>query len=435
MTTPNGAIVFNATSGSDTQASGLGPATALYGSGATTDGTAVVTGITTAGVTAGDLLWVQTSSGRQFSVIASVDSGTQVTCDDALSVGLGQTWAIGGKRATFDNADSRVLFSSDCEHHVIVTETDQTLTSELDIDQHVKIHGSGGMRTINQTVDAACFGNTVEKHLTVSQLKFTNSLSGTKTSSFGIGGYRGDVLATNCVFGDSTNQLYRGIKRTDGRNNFHYFNCVFQHCIDYGSTQNDAVSMGTYTGCIFHSNGGAGLIARHTRCLVTNCVFANNGGIGFDNGYTWNSYVTNITNCIFYQNGSHGLKAAGALKCVIATNVFYGNTGDAVNLVSASGGIATQDRTLESYGNFSESSATYTNFDIGSDVTLLTADIFTDSASKDYSLNSTSGGGAELVADSFTVDSTETRPFRWLDAAAAGVAAVFSYMANFTRLG
>ena len=101
MTTPNGAIVFNATYGSDTQASGLGPATALYGSGATTDGTAVVTGITTTGVTAGDLLWVQTSSGRQFSIIASVDSGAQVTCDDTLSAGLSQTWAIGGKRATW----------------------------------------------------------------------------------------------------------------------------------------------------------------------------------------------------------------------------------------------------------------------------------------------------------------------------------------------
>jgi len=102
MTTPNGAIVFNASTGSDSAASGLGPATAVTGSGAsTTAASAVVTGINTTGVTSGDLLWVQSSSGRQFSIIASVDSGTQVTCDDTFANTEGsRTWAIGGKRST-----------------------------------------------------------------------------------------------------------------------------------------------------------------------------------------------------------------------------------------------------------------------------------------------------------------------------------------------
>jgi len=59
MTTPNGAILFNATSGSDTQASGLGPATARTGSGASiTSASSTVTGIDTTDVIAGDLLWV-----------------------------------------------------------------------------------------------------------------------------------------------------------------------------------------------------------------------------------------------------------------------------------------------------------------------------------------------------------------------------------------
>ena len=132
MTTPNAAIKFNNSTGSDTQSSGLGPAVAVYGSGASTTGaSAVVTGISTTGVSAGDLLWVQSSSGRQFSIIASVDSSTQVTCDDVFAnTESGRTWAIGGKRATFDNSASRRLFSDDCAAgFVIETETDQSLTS------------------------------------------------------------------------------------------------------------------------------------------------------------------------------------------------------------------------------------------------------------------------------------------------------------------
>ena len=137
MTAPNGAIVFNNSTGvgSDTTASGLG-ASNVYGSGASTTGSStVVTGIDTTGVSSGDLLWVQSSSGRQFSIIATVDSSTQVTCDDVFAnTESGRTWAIGGKRATFDNSDSRRLFNDDsAAGFIIETETDQSITSVIEI--------------------------------------------------------------------------------------------------------------------------------------------------------------------------------------------------------------------------------------------------------------------------------------------------------------
>ena len=85
MTALGGPIVLNNSTGSDTTASGLGSSN-VYGSGAsTTASSAVVTGISTTGVSSGDLLFVQSSSGRKFSVIASVDSSTQVTCDDVFA--------------------------------------------------------------------------------------------------------------------------------------------------------------------------------------------------------------------------------------------------------------------------------------------------------------------------------------------------------------
>ena len=99
-----GQSYLTSSAGSDTQSSGLGPSTAVYGAGAsTTAASAVVTGIDTTGVSVGDLLWVQSSSDRQFSIIASVDSSTQVTCDDVFANTESlRTWAVGGKRATFD---------------------------------------------------------------------------------------------------------------------------------------------------------------------------------------------------------------------------------------------------------------------------------------------------------------------------------------------
>ena len=64
MTAPNDAIVFNNSTGSDTTASGMGSAN-VYGTGASiTSASAVVTGINTTGVAAGDLLWVQSSTGK-----------------------------------------------------------------------------------------------------------------------------------------------------------------------------------------------------------------------------------------------------------------------------------------------------------------------------------------------------------------------------------
>ena len=425
MTTPNGAIVFNATSGSDTAASGLGPATALYGSGATTDGTAVVTGISTTGVTAGDLLWVQTSSGRQVSIIARVDSGTQITCDDTFAVGLGQTWAIGGKRATFDNADSRVLFSSDATELTIATETNQNLTSALDISVLCSIYGLGGVMTIDQSADAACFSETTETNLYLANLKFTNS-NGSSTANSRAYHRNGHILAYNCIFGDSTNQLYYAIEHKTGRTSYFLTNCVVQYCIGDGVRPSHSICSGSYTNCIFHSNGGSGVNVSDNSLYFRNCVFANNTthGLQVTNANT----IIGIDHCVFYNNGSDGYNGYLGHQSMLMNSAFYGNAGNGVNALASSDNCVV-------FGNFAQSSETYTNFSIGSDVTTLTADIFADEAADDFNLSSDSGGGAELIAHKFDYGTAETRPFRWLDAAAAAAAAVYSYVANFTRLG
>ena len=115
-------IVYNASTGSDTAASGAGPATAITGSGAAhTSGIASTTiefdnspdlsGVATDGSAA---VWLNTSAGgRHLSKITAVDDGADtVTVEDSFTIASGGSavdYAIGGKRAFWEadttNAD------------------------------------------------------------------------------------------------------------------------------------------------------------------------------------------------------------------------------------------------------------------------------------------------------------------------------------------
>lgn len=444
MTTPNGAIVFNATSGSDTAASGLGPATALYGSGATTDGTAVVTGISTTGASAGDLLWVQTASGRQFSIIASVDSGTQVTCDDTFSAGLGQTWAIGGKRATWDNSDSRRIFYEDqINGSIIETETDQNITSSgIDygislppLDSPITVQGSSEstLSVIDQSANTHAFigGSNTSGNFIWKNLKFQNSNVSTTTNALNWRG--GTNTFINCEFGDSTNVLNGAFQSSGGVTIAECFDCVFHDLTDnpYPFSSNTG-RYGKYFRCIsynnqygFHlwgsslainciaydnSSNGIHTSTRGSYNLVINCVVQGNGGDGILIASGYGDAYLNILNTLFSDNSGYGInenRTAGDVLGVKSFNYGYNNTSGFIN------GGAEDSK----HANVS-----------------LTADPFTDSAAGDFTLNDTAGGGAALKAGAITLGSTETRPFRWLDAAAAGTGSSSTVHAKFVRL-
>ena len=409
MTTPNGAIVFNASTGSDSAASGLGPATAQTGSGASTDGTAVVTGITTTGVSAGDLLWVQTASGRQFSIIASVDSGTQVTCDDTFVLGSGQTWAIGGKRATFDNADSRQAFTDAATlKWVFETETSQTITSTIVIDE-VVIVGTSTDPSTRQTVDCSASnthnfqssGGNVFRNI-----KFTNS-NATKTSG---SGYRiaanGTSVFVNCEFGDATDKLYNATSRSTGVDNIEFHNCFIHNTVGNGismggntqpkifntvfyKTGDVAASMSNgvtwMVGCVFLDCGGSNAFVSNRECKILNTMFHTaTGGVSFDGGV--------IVNCVFY-NLTTGFNATSVTNASIYDHNYFGSV--TTHAVISGNGESTNEQTL-------------------------TADPCVDATNGDATLNETSGGGADLRSAAVTLGSTETRPFRWLDTSTGG---------------
>ncbi len=109
-------ILVNSTGGSDSAASGAGPATALTGTSAsystatvTLDGSPDLTNVATDG---SHVLYLVTSSSTRFFKITAKDNGakTVTVTPNPAGTSSGLTWAIGGKRASIGSTSSRLLF-------------------------------------------------------------------------------------------------------------------------------------------------------------------------------------------------------------------------------------------------------------------------------------------------------------------------------------
>lgn len=403
MTAPNGSIVFNNSTGSDTQASGLGPANAVYGTGASTTGaSAVVTGIDTTGVTAGDLLWVQSSSGRQFSIIASVDSSTEVTCDDVFAnTESGRTWGIGGKRATLDNADSRRIFGADTKDGFTLeiehTGTAYDLTSRVDVAQFtpvIEIKGTGASRpVIRQTANTQHFyGNGGGFGFVFRYLQFTNS-SGTPNVVFSPQwNYGFSTRNIDCVFGDATDQLSSVTGNT--QYGIHIFKrCEIKNTSSNGITCGDGNNLYLYD-CTIHHCGGSGVDSYWGQPNASGCIFYSNSSFGI---YGRNRGVNILNNCIFYNNASGGVRTFHNLPKTFDNNIFVSNGGYGATFSTMS----------SSMHNFSDRNVFYNNTSgevagatLNNSITL-TADPFVNAANGDFNINTSNGGGAALRSTSY----------------------------------
>ena len=430
MTALGGPIVLNNSTGSDTTASGLGSSN-VYGSGAsTTASSAVVTGISTTGVSSGDLLFVQSSSGRKFSVIASVDSSTQVTCDDVFAnTESGRTWAIGGKRATLNNSDSRQLFTSDIPFGAIVeieyTGTHYTFGSLIglrgvgtgELDEFVTYKGTGSQRPRIQGVagnseSIRAFGNRFlnlefenrattgqpllgnGNHIYVDSCKFIDS--GTATN--GTGGFlyipqSYNSIVTNCEFiGKSGTLSLCAVKQYNNSGwygTWNIINCTFRNFIN--GVQAEKGSGITVSNCLFYDcQNGANFYsttARGGHC-VTGCVFHNLSGDGvkFDSGYSIKA--SSVNNSVFSNISGNAISASSAWgqtdSAYFNHNAFYSITG-----------------------------SNYSNLNAGVNDITLTADPFADAANGDFNLNADAGGGATLRANNYAINTdTNVYPFR-----------------------
>lgn len=283
-------IRFNSSTGSDTTASGSAGAITANGTNASFSGSVVTLdgspNLSSFSASA-DVLWMQTSTGRQFFDLSSADNTAKtVTCVNAPSgTSTGRTWGIGGKRATFNNTQSRNVFTDAKTNWTISTETDQSISSVITVgvaSQTFKIIGSGATRVITQSADAGCFNFNTTGTVIVEDLQFKNS-NGSKTDAIALRRVTGtgvsSVVARRCIFGDATNPLGWGMYNLAAGSTiaieFEATDCDFNNCVTAG-IQTDATSganvirMGY---CTFRENGtDIGIYQPSDTLAVTNCL-------------------------------------------------------------------------------------------------------------------------------------------------------------------
>ena len=437
MTALSSSIKFNSSTGDDAQASGCGPAVAITITLQTSAGssTANASG-NLAGLNSGDLMYVPSFTGRKFNVIASVQPlGGTITFDDNWDdSSAGVSGYVGGKRATFDNADSRLLFSDDLftmQGVIIETETDQTISSYLfikpasfgDSATPMIFRGSsGGIKTITQTAADYHFRPDSTGSAYWSNLKFDNS-NATTNSSCQV--FWNRLLSqhwhfSDCVFGDTTNTIYSVQYDNSGSWAGTFHRCKFQSTTDYAFKRFGHLSV-KFVDCLFDSCYGgvnqASSAYGYTGGSFNRCVFSNITNQAIVNNAVYNQYLglTDIDTCIFYNCGT-GLEVAAHVKLPMACNSIFANCTTGLDLNGAGqteGGLVAPFIQGNAFFNCTTDIDSLPNhLNVNFEKITLAADPFVDSANGDFNIADNTDGNT-LRANNFSMNTdTAVYPFR-----------------------
>lgn len=307
-------IIVNS-SGSDTAASGCGPATAVSGSGASITSASTTVDLSLdspdlSGVVADDLIWVDASSGRQWGRISSVDNTAKtvtLTTNNLYAVTeTGRNWGIGGKRATLMGLDNFMLHRSvssyvgDMPFYGISIEDNQTITAKFpsaDVTHAVNLvmKGSGATRPVITCSQAAGtpalrngWSNGDSYCLMNLEFNYTNNASTDEfLSIYGTGKLR----AFNCRFGSSgdANAFIE-----DNNLTIEMTDCEV-HCSTFSAYEMTR-GPATLRGCSIFGTGSGTCFSTRKDMTLDSCVVADFAQAFYN--YSSNGAKT-ITNCIF----------------------------------------------------------------------------------------------------------------------------------------
>lgn len=369
-------IQINSTTGSDTAASGAGPATAVSGTGASMNATTTVdvsadspdlSGIATDGSA---VLWVDSSSGRQYSKIASVDNDAKtITCESAYAnTESSKAWGVGGKRATLNHADTRTLLTDCLPGWTVDIQTDQTLTSTLTF------------TSLGSTADKVYFisTSTTRPILTFSlgSLTYCLATSGTVYIELrhlalnGAGANSNTIIYSNSlhyywikdceIYGSGTaNTSQSGISPAvnDGNARMYVEDCNIHDCFQAGITKSaGGVNQLIVSNCRIHHNTTDGILFNQVKGLtVFNCLIYSNTGDGLDFSGADATYFSGafiIGNTINGNGGSGiNLNATSALRTWIANNNITDNGAFGIAASATSVGLLQAFIDYNNYGS------------------------------------------------------------------------------------
>lgn len=421
-------IQFNATSGSDTQASGAGPSTAIYGTGASLDSTTSIDlssdtpDLSGVALDGSAVLWVDSSSGRQYSQISAVDNATDiVTVVTTYGVTeTGRTWGIGGLRL---GGDQSATFLNDDEiwGDVLPTWSVDLLTSATDylLDGQISpsVSGSntlGGIKYFSSSATRPVLETTSTGHNrifkgNVAHTTYENlhiKIGGYTGNSAGIDNRSSHYTIRNCeIEGIATNAY--GPTAINGPGGNGARNVVIEGCYIHGTLNGikgqqtgsnngltvancyitDVVDIGIRCGRLDHV-----LIQGNT---IVNCGqgVVDSSGTGGSNFQVIGNTIANCTG-----NGISMLATKGLSQARIYNNII---TGNAYGISYTGTGWTPENRALihdncfgtgTGHGGANASGQTTTNIAGLNQGALAVDPGFTDSAAGDWSIDTTLKG-------------------------------------------
>lgn len=419
MTALTNPIIFNNSTGSDSLSSGSGPATAINhsttGQTATTDGTTTVQisgSPDLSGISAGDLLYVNTSSGKKYSAISGVNNTLKtITVDDNLTAGSGLDWAVGGKLSGILGTNAANLWSTShvggWEYEIEYTGTDYDLGGvswTLAANGAIKITGTGAQKPTVYSqfhVSSSCvfYGNAVSGDFIMKNVRFErDGTSGAYNNTvWTLAGAR-DYYIHNCEFAQVGNQYQKhgGIVYNTNSSSYRMkcIGCLFEGMSYWAflkSSGTSAISTIFAYNTIRDSIGsGVQVYGYQGRVVIAfNLIESATGGPGINvTNAADNSFVVgNIVN----NTGSNGITITGGVDHLVMHNIVTNNASGYG--ISLTGGDAYLSGNA-GYNNFSG----HLNGVTDDEFITLTADPFVNAAAEDFSLNAAEFGGALLRA-------------------------------------
>lgn len=393
MTALSGPIVFNNSgSGSDTQASGCGPSSAItinmmVSSGSNTTSSAMWS-TSTGTISAGDIVYANTTTGRKFNVVASANNSVgfqSITFDETWGDNFSGNAYCGGKRSTIDNADSRLLFHNDVtaegwnieiEH----TGSDYSLTSQLELSGRKTITGTGSSKPSISISNFAASAIEVVTGYTSFTLLHDYHFKFLDFSASADRAYPSDTTVFSMANGSA--YCFADCTFNNGSGDFDVlFNTsvpvVFRKCVFTGSVASVFNTQVAALGCNF--NGG------QYQILNSGGQLAKVVGCTFD-GATVSAVegkATSAVNNIFY-GCVLGLKSGLNSQSRGLDSIAYGNIFD-----SCTTGISGYSSITITGNNFNGNTAdtSLTDSDTGTNPTNLSYSLLTDPANDDFTLD------------------------------------------------
>ena len=333
-------------------------------------------------------------------------STTSITIDAAIASSTGMTMNVGGAHGSLtpssvNSADANYIYvKNEGADGSTVYPISTTITfngvAAGSYQNLVSGYGSirsDGIRPVLRTTAAVNGFNLNRSGIMV---LYNLIIDGNNVGLTGVLGSQ-DSFTTNCLIKNWTSY---GISLS-------YWSAAF--CEVTGCTSTYAVILNTgatMSYCYIHDNAAGGVYS-YNGGILHNCVIANNTGIGY---YAASGAALLLRNCLFYNNTSHGLSLSGSYSTgqhtTVYQNIFAKNGGYGINANAGSINLISQRSPFifknAFWSNTSGTNSSTTIILDPSNITL-TANPFIDDVNKNWALNNTAGGGANIRAASSNI--------------------------------